>query len=394
MEVLLESCDGHNSLKNTFVSMRIGDVQKQSRFSEPRKYVFPDPGENRQSFGRIEVFKRVGFTTVNFENFQGKPQNIEVPCDGPDDRLRLKVQVNSNLKVDPQLEKVGKTKARLDAATKYLQDHRLEEILADAMRDVIHDRPVDPLTFLSSKLLANLKTPPRETKPAAAPAQKVEASKPAAAKSAAGPLHTMITVLPNTSLTKLYAKFPLSPEAAKATAKALQGSPTAFKTMPAGAFTGIHSKFASFAKAEATVAAAAAKPSGGPNKEFGKLASVGTWLAPKPKGPKGAAAGTVPNHKFVHTPSVGSWLAPAPLKKEQDVPTYRGWTLRPSVGTWLAPKPDNAEDLGASTLTLYADEDELLHSMSGEELIKVFRQQLKKKDEELLELKRSMGRSN
>ena len=25
-----------------------------------------------------EVFKRVGFTTVNFENFQGKPQNVEV----------------------------------------------------------------------------------------------------------------------------------------------------------------------------------------------------------------------------------------------------------------------------------------------------------------------------
>lgn len=395
MEVLLESADGHSSLKNTFVSMRIGDVQKQSRFSEPRKYVFPDPGESRQSFGRIEVFKRVGFTTVNFENFQGKPQNVEVPCDGPDDRLRLKVQVNSNLKTDPQLEKVGKTKARLDAATKYLQDHRLEEILADAMRDVIHDRPADPLQFLSSKLLASMKAPAK-VESASKPAQKVEASKPAAAKSAAGPLHTMITTLPKTSLSKLYAKFPISPEAAKATAKAAQGSPTAFKTMPTGAYAGLYGKFPAFAKAEAAAAAASAPKAGGPNKEFGKLASVGTWLAPKPKGPTAAArlAGAVPNHKFVHTPSVGSWLAPKPFKEEKETPTYRGWTLRPSVGTWLAPKPENAEDLGASTLTRYASEDELLASMSGEELIKVFRQQLKHKDEELAELKKSMGRSN
>jgi len=375
MEVLLESADGHSGLKNTFVSMRIGDVQKQSRFSEPRKYVFPDPGEARQSFGRIEVFKRVGFTTVNFDNFQGKPQTVEVPCDGPD-QLRLKVAVNSSIApAAAQQEKVGKAKARLDAATKYLQEHRLEEILADAMRDVIHDRPDDPLTFLSSRLLANAKAPakPKAEEAASKPAEKAkaaEAAKPGfpAEGFAAYYKQHVVTALPSVALGSLYAKFPAA--------------------------------VAAKAKAAAAPAPKGATPA------FAKLASVGTWLAPKPRPiQKIAAAGAGSStarppvalkRSFAQMPSVGSWLAPAPATaapKAAKAPekTYRAWTLKPSVGTWLCDKPEHAEDLGASCLAFYASSEDLMHSMSGEDMIKVFRHELAKKDEELEALRRRVA---
>lgn len=44
-------------------------------------------------------------------------------------------------------------KTRLDAAQKYLAEHQLEEIIADAMREVIHEKPEDPYSFLSKEIM-------------------------------------------------------------------------------------------------------------------------------------------------------------------------------------------------------------------------------------------------
>lgn len=157
MEVRIDTVEGQEPPSDTFVSVRIGDVQKQSRFTTTRTYRFPDPGDGRGNFGRLEVFKRIGHITVSFDNMKGEDQFIEVPCDLPDiGFLPMKLAVTGPAAAAaelPPIAKKGKAKARLDAAQKYLAEHRLEEILADAMREVIHEKPSDPHSFLSAMIM-------------------------------------------------------------------------------------------------------------------------------------------------------------------------------------------------------------------------------------------------
>lgn len=157
MEVRIDTVEGQEPPPDTFVSVRIGDVQKQSRFATTRTYRFPDPGDGRGNFGRLEVFKRIGHITVSFDNMKGEDQFVEVPCDLADlGFLPMKLAVTGPSTATeelPPIAKKGKAKARLDAAQKYLAEHRLEEILADAMREVIHEKPSDPHSFLSKMIM-------------------------------------------------------------------------------------------------------------------------------------------------------------------------------------------------------------------------------------------------
>lgn len=160
MEVRLEPAEGKAvppMPQETFVSLRIGDVQKQSRLGAPRTYKFPDPGEGRRNFARIEVFKRVGHATVSFTG-DGDFQNLEVPCqlDGFNAiPMRLMVTGTNEQKLLDAAEKKGRAKVRVDAAARYLAQHHLEELLADCMREVIFNKPDDPHAFLSQMILSN-----------------------------------------------------------------------------------------------------------------------------------------------------------------------------------------------------------------------------------------------
>mmetsp|Transcript_96304 Transcript_96304/g.214553 ORF Transcript_96304/g.214553 Transcript_96304/m.214553 type:complete len:660 (+) Transcript_96304:119-2098(+) len=158
MEIRIDPLEGQDAIEETFVAFRVGDVQKQSRFGASRTYKFPDPGDDRANFGRIEVFKRVGCKTVNFDTFTGDHQDILVPCtsEGIDKlgmRLFFKGKGDAAMSSAVQEDKRRSAKKRLDAASKYLSDHGLEEVLADAMREVIHEKPEDPHAFLSSLIL-------------------------------------------------------------------------------------------------------------------------------------------------------------------------------------------------------------------------------------------------
>lgn len=51
-------------------------------------------------------------------------------------------------------------KRRLDAVYQYLAKHRLEEDLADALQEVIRDKPEDPRALLSCRLLRPVKHAP------------------------------------------------------------------------------------------------------------------------------------------------------------------------------------------------------------------------------------------
>eukprot|EP00441_Pelagodinium_beii_P016249 CAMPEP_0197657260 /NCGR_PEP_ID=MMETSP1338-20131121/44524_1 /TAXON_ID=43686 ORGANISM="Pelagodinium beii, Strain RCC1491" /NCGR_SAMPLE_ID=MMETSP1338 /ASSEMBLY_ACC=CAM_ASM_000754 /LENGTH=218 /DNA_ID=CAMNT_0043233593 /DNA_START=40 /DNA_END=692 /DNA_ORIENTATION=+ len=155
MEIRLDAADPQQMPpKDTFVALRIGDVQKQSRFTSSRTYRFPHPGDYRADFGRIEVFQRVGHVTVSFENVS-KNEDIEVPCElGDLKSLKLRMGMNreGQKPVTPST-KQRTAKARLDAAQKYLVNHHLEEILADAMREVLHEKPSDPHSFLANQIM-------------------------------------------------------------------------------------------------------------------------------------------------------------------------------------------------------------------------------------------------
>lgn len=157
MEVRIDAKAGLDAPSDTFVSMRIGEVQKQSRFADSRTYRFPAPAKGQGNFGRIEVFKRIGHLTVKFDDMDGSAKDVTVPVDVPGlKNLALSLSVKGGgTETLPQLKanSTKRAKQRKDAAQRYLDDHNLEDTLADAMKELIHTKPRDPHAFLSNLIL-------------------------------------------------------------------------------------------------------------------------------------------------------------------------------------------------------------------------------------------------
>lgn len=156
MEIRLDAAEGQQLPGDCFLSMRVGDMQKQSRFAPSRTYKFPEATDPKSHYGRIEVFQRVGHVTMNLDSFEKAEKHVQVPFVGGLSHLKalsMKCSVKGMDANRPRSEKRSRKKERLDAAQAYLQDHRLEELLADAMREVIHSKPKDPHTFLSNLIL-------------------------------------------------------------------------------------------------------------------------------------------------------------------------------------------------------------------------------------------------
>ncbi|CAK9086229.1 unnamed protein product [Durusdinium trenchii] len=153
MEIRIDAVEGQATPKDTFVSMRIGDYQKQSRFGSAKTYRFPQI-EDQHRFARIEVFHRIGHLTVNLDNIAN--QAVEVPVEHPEVKLlpmKLAVVSDTVEAKTEQKEKQQKVKNKVDAAQKYLAEHHVEEVIADAIREVIHEMPSDPHSFLAALIL-------------------------------------------------------------------------------------------------------------------------------------------------------------------------------------------------------------------------------------------------
>ncbi|CAE7874124.1 unnamed protein product [Symbiodinium necroappetens] len=160
MEIRVDTAEGFAAPKDTFVSMRIGDFQKQSRFDTAKTYKFPKP-EDASGLARIEVFQRVGHQTVSLGKLHHSEQSVEVPVNMPGMSflpMRLGLHTGQEVNTEPKIKKDTKVKTKLDAAQKYLAEHQLEEVIADAMREVIHEKPAEPLIFLSSQILKHAAT--------------------------------------------------------------------------------------------------------------------------------------------------------------------------------------------------------------------------------------------
>lgn len=268
----IDTVEGQEPPPDTFVSVRIGDVQKQSRFATTRTYRFPDPGDGRGNFGRLEVFKRIGHITVSFDNMKGEDQFVEVPCDLPDlGFLPMKLAVTGPSAVTeelPPIAKKGRAKARLDAAQKYLAEHRLEEILADAMREVIHEKPNDPHSFLSKMIMKHANPKGTLLPRLNASAERVQPEKSAPLRSITGEKLPPIssTMRPEQVLARELVLEP-SPDVEDFSAKKLKACKTLLESARDG-----------------TLAAALAEVVGTPAQvapPFNMRPSVGSWLVPR-----------------------------------------------------------------------------------------------------------------
>lgn len=154
MDIRIEAMEGPVPAGETFVSMRIGDYQKQSRLGCTKSYRFPQDDGN--GFARLEVFQRIGHVSLSLDKLRTSDQDVQVPLDTPDVNF-LPMRIAMEKKSDQKGQ--GKVKTRLDSAQRYLAQHQLEEIIADAMREVIHEKPDDPHTFLSNQIMKHAKKP-------------------------------------------------------------------------------------------------------------------------------------------------------------------------------------------------------------------------------------------
>jgi hypothetical protein len=153
MDVRLEALEGQVLPQDTFVSLRVGEVQKQSRLASTRTFSFKH-GQG-QTFGRLEVFKRIGRVSVNLES---DVQEVRVPCDSDLQELSMRVTVSDAVK-RPVVDK------RIDEAQRYVAEHKIEAILADTLKEVMHTRPVDPLPFLAEEILKHATCRPSKPSP-------------------------------------------------------------------------------------------------------------------------------------------------------------------------------------------------------------------------------------
>lgn len=161
VEVKLDPVDPFFADKNTYVSMRVGEVQKLGRASTSRTYTFPPKIVGDRKYGKIDIFKRVGTCTVGILPESDFDQVVNIPLDDKSNAT-FKVTLSSfgqkplPSSVDsptPSHEKKSKdVNPKVLAAKTYLERHRLELRLSEAMQEVIRLEPEDPCAYIAEKL--------------------------------------------------------------------------------------------------------------------------------------------------------------------------------------------------------------------------------------------------
>lgn len=391
MEVCLGTLQAGELPEDTFVAMRVGEMQKQSRIKTSKMFKFPDPGEGKRSLGRIEVFKRVGGVTVDFEDkLSGESQMVEVKCSDPE---YSKIQFNVSVK-GPHLvseaspdQKISRTRKRVDEAQQYLLDNNVEELIAEAMRKLVHDRPENPQEglckyIMDKKLLSSPIVPPTELKPKKEPAPEAKIDSrppvppppeapPELPPQLAKPGGIQADEVPQKEVPqkevpqkeiqqpqvepRVYPSWFLRPSVGSMfMIRYSEGEPQVLSAQQAPESQGVSQSKEEPQTSATTQSKVEPQTSAtmGPGlistTPFILLPSVGSWLAPKPLfdcmehvAPQDGSSAFQPK-PFLWKPSVGSWLATKPLvdRKEHVAPQDASeepavpFFIRPSVGTW------------------------------------------------------------
>jgi len=347
MEVSLEAPVDQPLPEDTFLSLRIGDGQKQARFTAsrtyrfptkgaPRTYKFPDAADYKDAFGRVEVYKRIGVATVVFDKQVGKLKEVLLPCSEPGfPRLQMGMSVTSEVTPTRHEEKAQRLNERLDLAQAYLDKHHIPELIAEAMRKVMHEKPDDPHTVLSSFITSQgpepgPPPPPTAQKPERPPGEVEERERESYGKNASsGPPPLPSAQKPDPP--------PGEVEERDRESYGKDGPPPLPPSGPKPRRPGEVDE----AEQEAWCKLQAAQKAEEEREEqelaeqlarvpFRIRPSVGSWLA-RPRSRLTGQLGVTP---FRHLPSVGTWAAAPPPEEPAAPPAHRFKHL-PSVGTWL-----------------------------------------------------------
>jgi len=167
MEVRLDLPDGQDVTPGTYVSVRIGESHKQSRLAKTKMHKLPKEA-CQETFGRVEIYRRVGTAVVRFSNDMSvESHELDIACENTDGEpsgstaaanMHLKFSVRRLERQATDVtaeahEKLRKSKGRLDKIRTYCGEHRLETQLAEALQDVLKNKPSDPRSYLTGKLM-------------------------------------------------------------------------------------------------------------------------------------------------------------------------------------------------------------------------------------------------
>eukprot|EP00418_Pyrodinium_bahamense_P012883 CAMPEP_0179118768 /NCGR_PEP_ID=MMETSP0796-20121207/55876_1 /TAXON_ID=73915 /ORGANISM="Pyrodinium bahamense, Strain pbaha01" /LENGTH=653 /DNA_ID=CAMNT_0020817241 /DNA_START=84 /DNA_END=2042 /DNA_ORIENTATION=- len=209
MELQVDTADGSSLPKGCFVSIRVGDVQKQRRYENKGSFQFPAPAHTRKA--KIDLYMHVGTCSTSVGP-DGKVSEVKVqPLEPGAPNPRLKVV--SSLKPEAVVDREAKMSTVKKDAVAYLSKWLIQERLGEAVKAVLLKRPDDPIDFICSFLRAGAGSPPEPIKSEKAPEPKPTPA-PQVTKAA--------TVLPFApyyksnmmqnslnAMSSLYSKFPL-----------------------------------------------------------------------------------------------------------------------------------------------------------------------------------------
>eukprot|EP00420_Gonyaulax_spinifera_P038645 CAMPEP_0197878022 /NCGR_PEP_ID=MMETSP1439-20131203/6518_1 /TAXON_ID=66791 /ORGANISM="Gonyaulax spinifera, Strain CCMP409" /LENGTH=536 /DNA_ID=CAMNT_0043497399 /DNA_START=87 /DNA_END=1697 /DNA_ORIENTATION=- len=246
MELRIETAEGFNLPRGCFIGVRIGDVLKQRRYDPKGCYQFPLPEHRRNA--KIDLYQHVGTCSVSVGP-EGKAHEVSINSlepSAPDMRLKVNTTTKATALADRESKMTNVKREAMD----YLAQFQIQERLGEAVKMLLQKRPEDPIDFICDFLKGNASA---TSKPAAAAA--ATSSKSVPTKSAGPP--PVKSVLP----LKPYYLANLGPAA------------------QADCWQKLHSKFPPAKRAGPQKVYAAA-----PKMKFSATPSIGTWLAPKPKG--------------------------------------------------------------------------------------------------------------
>jgi len=155
VDLKLETLDVDNVPKDTFVAVRVGEVQKLSRVTAAKNYKFPQAAVGERKFGRVDVFRRVGSASISIKNSGACETTQEVSVELQDApvvnfrvQLGAKPEAQEKRMQDAEKLKASGANPKVQQAKHYLLEHNLEERLSEAMQAVLREKPEKPEEFI------------------------------------------------------------------------------------------------------------------------------------------------------------------------------------------------------------------------------------------------------
>lgn len=159
LEVHVSAAEGFHLEESCFVAVKLGDVLKQGRYKPDRPYRFPPdngPAPQKPRIGRIDLFKQIG--SCRIEASAGEHE-VWVESSDPSDKgqmMKLKLRVAVGKQGEPVVKstEVKEKAEQARDARVYLKDSNIEEMLSDAVKAVLRERPDNARQFVVDHLLA------------------------------------------------------------------------------------------------------------------------------------------------------------------------------------------------------------------------------------------------